>query len=126
MKEFRREMKDSAKEPSFKSAKGEEPKDSLLSNSKLTEENSLVKEFLDIRKEYKDKAVKTKGSEREAATLALLAKFQNKVRSATETFGELEPLSGSDHRLDEDETEDLKDNSWLVQILLACCTSTFK
>jgi len=110
VKDLRREMKQSAKDTPIEHT-GDDTGSSKL---KLAEENSMVKDFFDTRKAYQEKAVRSKGTEREAATLALLARFQNKVRSATETFGELEPLphGGPQAKDTEEPDEDLNDTSW--------------
>jgi len=133
--EIRREIKQLQKEMSRKSQKPEaaaagDSKGREKSSKKLTEEeksNDMLREFhAEQEKAKKAKVVPKKGSSaREAQTLAMLAKFQQKLQGCATTDKD-DDDNASDvtskkreaiDDVDNDDDEDLKGDSWMSNTL---------
>lgn len=74
---------------------------------KQSNENVVIKDYLNDKEKYKNQVFPAKGASRESFTLALLAKFKNKLQSATEATAEKEKQNSDDetenwlgHKLD--------------------------
>lgn len=78
--------------------------------------NDVVASYFQEKQKYKDlkKKQTKKGSSREQATLELLSKFQNKLKSAKVVGGDYEEEEEEEE--EGDDKEDAGDMSWYVGV----------
>ncbi|CAG7838026.1 unnamed protein product [Allacma fusca] len=85
-------------------------------------DNNLIQEFLENQKKYKIKTAKakTKGTDREEMTMALLKKFQQKlehVKEVQETSGPSKPAEPIEPETKDNDDPTEEDDTWLTKSL---------
>lgn len=109
-KEIQDQIKDVKKQYQKDRKEKNQEKETAVVVPKEKHEDVVVRNYLDEKEKYKQKKLNVKGKSREDFTLALLAKFKNKLHSALD--GQAPPPEDT-----EDTGEILEDENWLAHKL---------